>query len=93
MRAEPGDWLIVESSNTERPARRGAIEEVHSKDGAPPYLVRWLDSGRSALVFPGPDAYVLAADELKTEQDIAAQRFSSMQHEMVAGHLKRGLVT
>jgi hypothetical protein len=31
---------------------------VHGADGAPPYVVRWSDSGRESLVFPGPDAYV-----------------------------------
>lgn len=27
-------------------------------DGSPPYDVRWADSGRVTLYFPGPDAYV-----------------------------------
>lgn len=51
MHAQRGDWLILD-------ARRGYIEEVHSADGSPPYLVRWLETGHESLVFPGPDALV-----------------------------------
>nr|SBO96077.1 hypothetical protein BN4615_P5593 [Nonomuraea gerenzanensis] len=33
---------------------------VEHADGSPPYLVRWLDTGRESLVFPGRDARVVA---------------------------------
>jgi hypothetical protein len=65
MRAHPGDWLVIERGDIDHPARRGRIEEVRSVDGSPPYLVRWLDTDRVALVFPGPDAHVLAPTELE----------------------------
>jgi hypothetical protein len=60
MHANPGDWLLVKSSRESRPPRRAAILAVAS-DGGPPFTVRWQDSGREALVFPGPDAEVLTA--------------------------------
>lgn len=60
MRAEPGDWLIVEGRTVGFQARRGLIKEVHSGDGSPPYLVHWSDSDQDCLTFPGPDAHVVA---------------------------------
>ncbi|MFL6162537.1 MAG: DUF1918 domain-containing protein [Jatrophihabitantaceae bacterium] len=65
MFARVGDWLVVESRNEGRAARRGEIVGVARADGAPPYRVRW-DADHEALVFPGPDARVLTADELAT---------------------------
>ena len=41
----------------ERP-RDGRIVGLHHPDGTPPYDVEWSDTGRVALVFPGPDARV-----------------------------------
>ncbi len=32
------------------------------EDGAPPYRVRWSD-GHEGLVYPGPDAHIVPADE------------------------------
>ena len=58
MRANKGDWLVVESSVVGRVARRGTIVDVEGPDGTPPFLVRWEDDGHQGLVFPGPDAHV-----------------------------------
>lgn len=58
MYATVGDRLVVKSTHVDEPVRDGEILEVHGKDGAPPYLVRWSDTGHEALVFPGPDAEV-----------------------------------
>ncbi|MFD8864620.1 Acg family FMN-binding oxidoreductase [Streptomyces sp. NPDC059590] len=58
MRAHIGDQLIVESPTTGATRRDGEIVGVHHADGTPPYDVRWSDSGRVSLVFPGPDAHV-----------------------------------
>ncbi|MGW4121826.1 DUF1918 domain-containing protein [Nocardia sp. NPDC004711] len=80
MRAQPGDWLIVEGRAVGGVVRRGLIEEVHGTDGAPPYLVHWTDTGHRALTFPGPDAYVRTSAELRAQEEIAAARYSSMQH-------------
>ena len=58
MYASVGDRLIVKSTHVDEPVRDGEILEVHGANGAPPYLVRWSDTGHEALVFPGPDAVV-----------------------------------
>jgi hypothetical protein len=42
--------------------RDGEILEVRGKDGTPPYVVRWFDTGHEALVFPGPDATIRPAE-------------------------------
>lgn len=58
MYAAVGDHLVVRSSRLDRPARHGEILEVHGRDGGPPYVVRWADTGRESWVYPGPDASV-----------------------------------
>ncbi|MFD4196902.1 DUF1918 domain-containing protein [Amycolatopsis thermoflava] len=82
MRAEPGDWLVIESPVIERPARRGQILEVRSPDGAPPYLVRWLEDDRVTLVFPGPDGHVVPAAEQAAADERARHRFERLQEEI-----------
>jgi hypothetical protein len=78
MRAETGDWLIVNGRSTGRPTRRGHIEEVRAVDGAPPYLIRWSDTHAVTLTFPGSDSYVVSTEELKADADVAGARFSSV---------------
>ena len=63
MFARVGDWLVVESRSDGAHARRGEIVEVERPDGAPPYRVRWSEE-HIALVYPGPDAHVISADQL-----------------------------
>ena len=58
MKAEVGDWLVMKGFTIDQPDQRGLITEVHSADGSPSYVVRWLDSDHVATVFPGPDAIV-----------------------------------
>ena len=68
MRAERGDWLIVEALHTGGVRRRGQVLEAHGPDGTPPFLVRWTDGDQEALIFPGPDAHVKqAADVVDAE--------------------------
>jgi hypothetical protein len=62
MHAQVGDWLVVKGSSTGRRGRRGVITDVRSGDGSPPYIVRWLDGDGEAMVYPGPDAVIVAAD-------------------------------
>ncbi|MFR9749642.1 DUF1918 domain-containing protein [Nocardia sp. 004] len=77
MHAKAGDWLIVEGRSVGGVVRHGLIEEVHGKDGMPPYLVHWTDTGHRALTFPGPDAHVVTSGELRAQEEIAADYFSS----------------
>jgi uncharacterized protein DUF1918 len=58
MRAYVGDRLVVKATHVGEPSRDAEVLEVHGADGAPPYLVRWSDTGHEGLVFPGPDAEV-----------------------------------
>ncbi|MFB9905402.1 DUF1918 domain-containing protein [Allokutzneria oryzae] len=58
MKAQVGDWIIVEGNRLGEPRREGEVVEVPHADGSPPYRVRWTDSDRTTLVFPGPDARV-----------------------------------
>jgi hypothetical protein len=58
MYATVGDRLVITSQHLGEPVRDGEIVEVRHADGSPPYLVRWDDTGRESLVFPGPDAVV-----------------------------------
>lgn len=58
MFAEVGDHLIVPGTHVGEAGRDGEVIEVSHEDGSPPYLVRWEDSGRETLFFPGPNAVV-----------------------------------
>ncbi len=58
MFATVGDELIIEGHRIGEPRRVGKVEEVRGDDGGPPYLVRWDDSGRSTLLFPGADCRI-----------------------------------
>ena len=62
MKANVGDWLVVKGRTTEHSDQRGLITEVHTADGSPPYVVRWLATGDVATVVPGPDAIVLTPE-------------------------------
>lgn len=61
MKASPGDRIVIESRHLGEPVRDGEILEAHGADGGPPYLVRWSDDGRVALLAPGPDAHISGA--------------------------------
>ncbi|NKY59360.1 DUF1918 domain-containing protein [Nocardia flavorosea] len=75
MRAQVGDWLVIECGSVGGGIQRGLIEEVHGPDGGPPYLVHWIDTGRRALIFPGPDAHVVTSEDLHAGQRLAARHF------------------
>jgi hypothetical protein len=85
MYAKAGDWLIVQITGTDHGVRRAKILEVSSPDGAPPFTVRWLDTDREGLVFPGVDAHVLTQDELDTRDARMADRAAAVQRHIV-GH-------
>ncbi len=55
--ARAGDRIVVRGHHLGEPDRDGEILEVVG-DAGPPYRVRWSDTGREVLLFPGPDAVV-----------------------------------
>ncbi|KUH83077.1 MULTISPECIES: DUF1918 domain-containing protein [unclassified Mycobacterium] len=74
MKANVGDWLVIKGRTTELSEQRGLITEVHSADGSPPYVVRWVATGHVATVVPGPDAIVLKAEEQEAADERAQNR-------------------
>jgi hypothetical protein len=52
MKANVGDSLVIKGTTTERSDQRGLITEVHSADGSPPYVVRWLATAMRRRWFP-----------------------------------------
>ncbi|MFP5253247.1 MAG: DUF1918 domain-containing protein [Actinomycetes bacterium] len=65
MHAAVGDRLIVHGARVDDVNRDGEILEVRGKNGDPPYVVRWSDTGHEALVFPGPDATVQHSEQVE----------------------------
>jgi hypothetical protein len=60
VQARAGEWLVVHGRVTDTPERVGEIVEVPHGDGSPPYVVRWAGEDHTCVVFPGPDAGVVA---------------------------------
>ncbi|MDI2124776.1 DUF1918 domain-containing protein [Yinghuangia seranimata] len=58
MKAQVGDWIVVESPHVGEPRRIGLVIGVEQADGAPPYTVRWTEDDHESLFFPGPEAHV-----------------------------------
>ncbi len=65
MKASPGDWLMIEGTHLNDRKRHGRILEVRGSNGAPPYVVKWDDTGAETIVVPTSGAHVLTADEMK----------------------------
>ncbi len=79
MKAKAGDWLVIKGATIDRPDQRGLISEVHSSDGSPPYVVRWLENDHVATIYPGSDAVVVTAAEQKAADEQAQHRFGAVQ--------------
>ena len=79
MKAKVGDWLVMKGTTIDQPGQRGLISEVHSPDGSPPYVVRWLETDHVATVFPGSDALVVTAEEQEAADERAQHRFGAVQ--------------
>jgi CBS domain-containing protein len=58
MTASPGDRLVVGPHQLGGQGRDAEILEARGDEGGPPFLVRWEDSGRVSLLYPGSDAHV-----------------------------------
>src|ERR1700682_1634974 len=74
MKANVGDWLVIKGTTTERSDQRGLITEVHSADGSPPYVVRWLATGHVATGGAGAGATVGAPAEEEAADERAQER-------------------
>jgi CBS domain-containing protein len=57
-RVRPGDRLVITAHQQGGRPRDAEVLEVRGADGGPPYLVRWQDTGRVSLHYPGSDARV-----------------------------------
>ncbi|MCB9416657.1 MAG: DUF1918 domain-containing protein [Mycolicibacterium sp.] len=82
MRAKVGDWLLMKGTTTGQHDQRGLISEVHSEDGSPPYVVRWLATEHEAIVYPGSDAIVVTAEEQEEADERARARLAAVQSEI-----------
>jgi hypothetical protein len=58
MKAKVGDRLIMLGTHVGDAHRVGIIIELRNPEGDPPYVVKWLDTGHEAFVYPGTDARV-----------------------------------
>ena len=58
MIAQVGDRIVLEATHLGEARRIGVITALGHDDGAPPYRVKWLDTGHISLVFPGADAHI-----------------------------------
>lgn len=62
MHANVHDRIVILSPRLDEPNRDGEILEVRGAEGAPPYQVRWSDTGHEGLYFPGTDAVIHHAE-------------------------------
>ena len=62
MNAHVGDRLVVHGTHLGDTRRTAVITNLRHDDGSPPYEVRWLDDGRTTLIFPGPEAHIEPAE-------------------------------
>jgi hypothetical protein len=58
LHARPGDRLVIHAHHLGEHERDAEILEALGEDGAPPFRVRWSDTGEETLHFPGSDATV-----------------------------------
>lgn len=58
LRAVPGDRLVIRGHHLGEPDRDAEILEALGEGGTAPFRVRWSDTGRETLLFPGTDAVV-----------------------------------
>ncbi|NUP53336.1 MAG: DUF1918 domain-containing protein [Catenulispora sp.] len=66
MKATVGDVIAIMSRHLDETVREGEIVEVQGAEGDPPYVVRWRDTGHTAVLFPGPDARIRPAGHGRT---------------------------
>jgi hypothetical protein len=72
MHAHVGDEIIIAGHEVGQAKRIGRILEVRGSDGGPPYVVRWDDSERSTLLFPGNDSSIKHVVHCGSPEDVAS---------------------
>ena len=95
MEASVGDRIVVAGAVLGAHVRDGEIIEVKGEQGGPPYVVRWFDSGRESLFFPGPDSHVDHLTHAAGGADTAAEPVATPAPAgggAGARHVKRWLV-
>ncbi len=85
MQAHSGDWLIMHSHTDGGHVRKAEIITTGA-DGAPPYTVRWIEDDRESVVFPGPDAQVLSAEEQAQIDRAEAKQIDKVQSALSVQH-------
>ena len=78
MHANVHDRIVILSPRLDEPNRDGEILEVRGAEGAPPYQVRWSDTGHEGLYFPGTDAVIHHAEPDASVVEIATGPASSL---------------
>jgi CBS domain-containing protein len=58
LRASAGDRLLIHPHHLGEPQRDGEVLEAQGPGGSAPFLVRWEDTGRVSLFYPGSDARI-----------------------------------
>jgi CBS domain-containing protein len=58
LTARAGDRLVIVPHQLGGQPRDAEVLEAHGDGGGPPFLVRWEDSGRISLLYPGSDARI-----------------------------------
>lgn len=58
MKAQVGDRLVIAGDDD----RVGLVIGLRHPDGSPPYVIRWLNGGHVALVFPSQYARIVPAE-------------------------------
>jgi effector-binding domain-containing protein len=86
MKASTGDQLIVHGTRIDDVTRDAEILEARGRDGGPPYLVRWSDTGHETLFFPGPDASVHHFEHQEVRDDVRMVRLQRQPVFVVRGH-------
>lgn len=88
MRARVGDWIVVKSRTVGAAEQRCRVVEARSPDGAPPYVVRWVQDDHVSTFFPGADAQVLTPDELAAVDERQRKRLQAVQKEITGARRK-----
>jgi Domain of unknown function (DUF1918) len=62
MIAHVGDRLVLNPIPLGDTGPVGVITGIRQDDGAPPYVVDWLNDGRTTMIYPSEEAHVESAD-------------------------------